>query len=93
MLTGDAGLPAGPPFAQVVKIGHDHLTQDGLHGEIGQQPVRERLRCWLVEGIQAAGQHRNCAGQALAAARRRVRGVLSAERGAGGLGGGQARPR
>lgn len=44
MLGGNARLAAGPSFADVVKTGQDHVAQDGLDRETGQQPVQHRLR-------------------------------------------------
>jgi len=91
MLAGDAGLPAGPSFAEIAQIGQDHLAQDGLDGEVGQQPVQERLSGCLVEGIQAGGQVRGSVGLAVAGRDGGDgEGAIVAERGAGGFGGGKA---
>jgi hypothetical protein len=53
---GDDRLSALPTLAQCVQIRQHDVPQDRLHGEVGQQPVKCRLRCGFVHLVHCSGK-------------------------------------
>ena len=53
---GDDGLSALPTLAHRVQIRQHHVPQDRLHGEVGEQPVKHRLRGGFVHLLHCSGE-------------------------------------
>ena len=49
-------VPALPALAQVCKVGHDHIAQEGRQGQLGHEPVQDGLRGRLVEGVESPAE-------------------------------------
>ena len=88
------GLSALPTLAHRVQIRQHHIPQDRLHCEVGQQPVKCRLRCGFVHLVHCSCKGTRFIDRTSASSDclgvRSGRGcVILADRGARCLGGGQ----
>jgi hypothetical protein len=56
VLLGDRDLPTRPALTEVVEVGDQQVTQDGLDPVGGQQSVQHRVGLLLVEAVERPGQ-------------------------------------
>jgi hypothetical protein len=56
VLLGDAGVAPLPPISEFRQVGEHDLAHDRGHWQIGYEPVQDRLRGRLVEGVEGLPQ-------------------------------------